>query len=159
MRAVQIIDSNTKHFRIRGSKYVGEDLIIHHPYELNFKVIHEEIHEEIDGKWVKEVELDVEDRVWCEYEKDGVAFERVEETFFLHKNKIEDGLRPGDQNFLNAYKGRFLYARSDVANEKFAEYYILDNVNFNYKGMNQYKIKKLKDFKEFKNKLKELNLI
>jgi hypothetical protein len=91
--------------------------------------------------------------VWKEVIKTGSIGENIHETFFMHKNKLSQGLDVGEHNFLNAYKGRFLYIQSG------SKYYIYDNIDFNYKGANLYKSKKLNDFKEFKSKLKQLNLI
>lgn len=158
MKAVQLIKDNLRTIRVRGTKYLGEDLIIDTPYELGLEITYQ-TEEGNEEHWIREAELNVKDSVWVEYDKDGVAFENVEKTFYMHESKITKGLEVGEQNFLNAYKDRFLYIRDDVANEKFAQYYIYDNVDFNFKGAKLYKINKLQDFKEFKAKLKELKLI
>lgn len=163
MKPVIIYEQDTRTIVNHHNKRFGDDFVLVHPYEVNFKVVWQDDPDQTTfsnkREYVHRAELIVTDCVWKEIKKTGKYLENIEETIFIHKNKIKNGLDIGEHNFLNAYKGRFLYLRNDVANEKFAEYYIYDNVDFNFKGANLYKNKKLNDFKEFKAKLKELKLI
>lgn len=154
-------------------KYNGDSFKLIHPYEMNFPVVWQDDPEETTfsnkREYTHRAEINVQGRVWKELHKSGKYYEKINIETFLHKKLIDEGFRVGDANFLEAYKGRFLYCTDPSDNPRFKEYWICDmkHQERNPEGSfftwttkpKLYKVRKLETFQEFKEKLKELNLI
>lgn len=168
MKPVIIYEQDTRTIVNHHHRLYGDDYIIVHPYEMGPRVVERDDPNTTwdSGKeeYVHHVTLEVEGLVWTEIKKTGKYLEQIQETTYVHKSIIDEGFRVVDVGFLKPYQNRFLYLTNNTENPRFKKYFIVD-VNDSYwlnrkkPVLYEIKLQGFKDFKEFKSKLKELNLL
>lgn len=158
MNKVMIWDEETRNITIKGNERWGSDVRVKAPYE---QVTYNEFdteplertwedRENFRDEWHIEKEYLVKNKVWKEIVFYGAALEYSDENLYAHKDVLQRGLNERELNFLNSYRNRFLL----ITNGE--EDMIYDNKN---KKLFKTNTKNIETFKEFKEKLKELNLI
>lgn len=156
MNKVMIWNEETRNITIKGNERWGSDVRVKAPYE---QVTYNEFdteplertwedRENFRDEWHIEKEYLVKHKVWKEIVFYGAALEYSDENLYAHKDVLQRGLTKEELDFLNSYRNRFLLMCDGEKN------YIYDN-----KTLNFYEIENIQTFKEFKEKLKELNLI
>lgn len=158
MNKVMIWDEETRNITIKGNERWGSDVRVKAPYE---QVTYNEFdteplertwedRENFRDEWHIEKEYLVKSKVWKEIVFYGAALEYSDENLYAHKDVLQRGLNERELNFLNSYRNRFLL----ITNGE--EDMIYDNKN---KKLFKTNTKNIQTFKEFKETLKELNLI
>lgn len=147
MKKVNVVKTNEIAREIRGNERWGNDLYVTSPYENGLMVTHRE-REDFRDEWKIEIEYEIKDKIWKEIESHGAALENIEEKLFIHSDALKRKLTATEMKFLNSYRNRFLLIQEDE------QTYIYDN-----EDQKQYKIPDTRDFKEFKENLKDLGLI
>ncbi len=146
MRDITIYYEDTKACEESGNRRWGSDFDVEAPYPIQH--LYETEHD--DGEnWRKEYEILTKESVWKETFRWGGALERQSEEYFMHKDCLTTGLLPDEIKFLNAYRNRFLLIRDK------GTLYIYDSGTRNTYPME----KQSTSFKDFKEQLKNLNLI
>jgi hypothetical protein len=151
MNKINLWKEETKTIRVKGNRTLGENVIIISPDEIVSK---ESGDEDLRKKenWKKTITLSVFLCTWMEIHRSGDFFEKTKKEYYTTMAELQSGYRGKSLSFLRRenllYKDRFLL----LTDNKYD--YIYDN-----KFKKDYQIKKINNFKEFKEELKNKNLI
>jgi hypothetical protein len=151
MNKINLWKEETKTIRVKGNRTLGENVIIISPDEIVSK---ESGDEDLRKKenWKKTITLSVFLCTWMEIHRSGDFFEKTKKEYYTTMAELQSGYRGKSLWFLRRenllYKDRFLL----LTDNKYD--YIYDN-----KFKKDYQIKKINNFKEFKEELKNKNLI